>query len=322
MTSLNNTAKGQRFLITGGAGFIGRRTAAMLTDAGAAVCITDNLSVGMPMPTDPRIETHIADIADDARMMAIAAGFKPDTIVHLAAVHHIPTCERRRAYSLNINVTGTEIMLDVAEKTGTRRFVLASSGAVYDWVDGALHERETPLMACDNYALAKLTNERQVAFWADRTGGETRIARIFNTIGHDDPNAHLIPDILNQLNSAKGRATIELGNTKPRRDYIHADDTAAGIAAIAADPRKGVPTDILNVCSGADASVEELVRLIGSKMGVEIDIKESEARKRRVDRMSQLGDPARTAGAIGWRASIPLGDAVADIVANFAFKPI
>ncbi len=310
----------QRFLVTGGAGFIGRRAVAMLADAGGTVAIVDNLSVGLPMPQDERFETHVADITDEAAMMAIAAAFKPDVIVHLAAVHHIPTCERRRAYSLNINITGTEIMLDAAEKSGAKRFVLASSGAVYDWEDGALHESATPLRAADNYALAKLTNERQVAFWSDRSGAESRIARIFNTIGYDDPNAHLIPDILNQLHRAKGRAAIELGNTKPRRDYIHADDTAAGIATIAADTRPGIVQDTLNVCSGTDASVEDLVRQIGSEMGIEIDIIESEARKRRVDRMSQLGDPTRMASEFGWRARTSLKDAVAHIVKNFDFK--
>jgi UDP-glucose 4-epimerase len=208
-------------------------------------------------------------------------------------------------------------VLSCAERNEVSRIVLASSGAVYDWASGPLGEETTPLRAADNYALAKLTNERQLAFWRDRCGGVARVVRIFNTIGHDDPNAHLIPDVLDQIPPGTQQATIALGNLAPRRDYIHAEDTARGIEAVLQDPRQGKPWDVFNIASGIDFSVGELVTEIGAAMGARIEIVEDAARKRRIDRLSQLGAVDKIAQVLGWRAERGLGDALKDITANY-----
>jgi nucleoside-diphosphate-sugar epimerase len=304
-----------RFLITGGAGFIGHRTAAILlaADPGVKVAILDNLSVGMPMPSSTgRLTPFEGDIRDRVRVEQVMAEFRPDTIIHLAAVHHIPTCEKKRAYALDVNVVGTETLLEFAELQGINRFVLASSGAVYDWRPEALQETN-PLAPCDNYSLAKLTNERQLAYWVERTGGSARIARIFNTIGHDDPNGHLVPDIIGQIPAGVTKVEIALGNLTPRRDYIHADDTARGIATLARHcDLPGV--DVFNVASGKDVSVGELVILLGEVMGIDISVREDAARKRRVDRPSQLAATGKIEQQLGFMHSKSLRIALEDIV--------
>ena len=312
-----------RFLVTGGAGFIGHRTASHLlrNDPSVEVAIYDNLSVGMPMPAaGERLATFAADIRDRASLDAAVANFRPDTIIHLAAVHHIPTCEQKRTYALEVNVIGTETVLDVAEHRGVANLVLASSGAVYDWREAVLTEDLTPLRAADNYSLAKLTNERQVAFWAERTGGRVRIARIFNTIGHDDPNAHLVPDIIEQIPRGQSSVEIALGNLTPRRDYIHADDTSAAIALLARS-RGGPSLDAFNVSSGKDVSVAELVALLGQVMGVAIAVREDPTRKRRVDRPSQLGDTSKIARELGFQPQKSLGIVLTDIARHLGRLP-
>jgi UDP-glucose 4-epimerase len=315
VTSHSN-AKSNRFLVTGGAGFIGHRTVSNLLagSESATVLVVDNLSVGMPLPKDTaRLSSSKADIRDRDEMMRLVNAFNPDTIIHLAAVHHIPTCEKERRYALEVNVLGTETMLDVAEHGGCRRFVLASSGAVYDWHDAALVEHTSALKPADNYSLAKHANELQVGFWAERTGGVARIARIFNTIGHDDPNAHLIPDIVSQIPIGAKRAEIALGNLTPRRDYIHADDTSRAIAAMA-QQQAGPGVDVFNVSTGVDVSVGELVTLLGDVMNVEIAVREDPSRKRRVDRPSQLGATGKIKSALGFVPQKSLRIALEDIV--------
>jgi UDP-glucose 4-epimerase len=268
----------------------------------------------MPMPkAGAQLSTYEADIRNETELARITSDAKPDCVIHLAAVHHIPTCEKKRSYSLEVNVVGTENMLHAAEFAKVQRFVLASSGAVYAWQDKALVEDESPLQAADNYALAKLTNEQQLAFWADRTGASLRIARIFNTIGHDDPNGHLIPDIVSQIPAGVSTAQIALGNLSPRRDYIHADDTSAAIAAIAAEAG-GPSSDIFNVSTGEDVSVAELVTMLGDVMGISIDVTEDSARKRRVDRPSQLGSRSKIESRLGIRPQKSLRIALQDIV--------
>ncbi len=314
MTSNNKS----RVLVTGGAGFIGHRLCKSLAAAGHAIHILDNLSVGMPMPENiPGITTRVVDIVDaDATDREIAM-FRPDAIVHLAAVHHIPTCEQKRAYSLSVNVIGTENVLAAAERHAVSRFVLASSGAVYDWVENELLEDGSPLRAADNYALAKLTNEQQLKFWTERTGAWSRVARIFNTIGHDDPNAHLIPDVLNQIPPGTKSANIELGNLAPRRDYIHADDTARAMAAILLDTRSDKTWDVFNVSGGAEASVRELVVAIGSSMGAEITVLEVETRRRRVDRVRQHASTRKLSETLGWSPQLNLTESIDDLVSKY-----
>jgi UDP-glucose 4-epimerase len=323
MTVSGVPAAPARFLVTGGAGFIGYRTVESLLseDAGVEVAILDNLSVGMPMPAArPRLTLCQGDIRERDCVRSLIAGFRPDTIVHLAAVHHIPTCERERAYSLEVNVVGTERLLECATEMHVERFVLASSGAVYDWEESALSEADTPLRPSDNYSLAKYSNEQQLGFWAESTGSFARIARIFNTIGHDDPNGHLVPDIIAQLPVGQRAASIALGNLAPRRDYIHADDTARALATIARElGPAGI--DVYNVASGRDVSVADLVSLLGHVMGVTIVVKEDPARMRRVDRPSQLGCTDKIEARLGFRAAKSLRIALEDIVRHHRREP-
>ena len=306
---------GSRVVVTGGAGFIGSRVVAQLVAAGSSVGLLDNRSVGLPMPASTAaLVSAETDIRDAAQTAAFIADFAPTVVIHLAAVHHIPTCERRRAYALDVNVVGTENVLAACEASGVPHLVIASTGAVYAWSELLLDEAASPLGASDNYSVGKLANETQARLWAERTGGRVRIARIFNTIGHGDPNAHLIPDVMDQIPVGTAAATLELGNLAPRRDYIYVDDTAAALVALAADARDP-QVDVFNVSTGVETSVETLVRTIGRKLGVDLTIRQDAARVRRIDRISQVGSASKAAERLGWRAQNDLAAAIGAIVA-------
>ena len=310
-----------RYLITGGAGFIGRRVVDnLLIDPGVAVMVVDNLSVGMPMPA-PRTGLHTltADIRDSEKMERAFAAFSPEVVIHLAAIHHIPTCELRRSYSLDVNIVGAETILEAAARIKTARFVLASSGAVYDWESGPLDEAKTPLRPTDNYSIAKHANELQTRLWAERTGAQAVVARIFNTIGQNDPNAHLIPDIVAQIPWGARAVEIALGNLSSRRDYIHVEDAARAIATLATAPlAKGVET--FNVATGEDVSVVELVEMLASVIGVDIAVREDPTRKRRVDRPSQVGNVRKIRQLLAFEPRRNLREALIDIVRPWEWR--
>ncbi|PTS82285.1 NAD(P)-dependent oxidoreductase [Pseudomonas sp. HMWF032] len=300
-----------RLLVTGGAGMIGRRVTQQWRQAGGHVAVLDNLSSGLPMP-----EATLAvpgDIGDEALLAEVLAAFRPDAILHLAAVHHIPTCENQRAYCLDVNVLGTERVLKAAEEADVQRVVIASSGAVYAWQDGPLTEHSSPLAPADNYSLSKYCNEQQLQFWSSRGQRMGRAARIFNTVAHDDPNAHLIPDVLKQLRQSSD-GCIHLGNLTPRRDYLHADDIARGLIAMLHDSRTDVAFDAINLCSGVEHSVEQLVQQLGQLVGVQVNVAVDQARKRRVDRPSQLGNPGRARELLGWQPRYPFSEALQRVV--------
>ena len=300
-------------LVTGGAGFIGARTVALLADLGCHVIAVDNLYVGLALPaaTD-RIVPIEADIRDRGAMAAILAAHRPDAVLHLAAVHHIPTCEREPHLAMDVNVMGTQSLLEAMQAAGCLNIVMASSGAVYQWKDGPLNEAETPTGATDVYSITKLANEYQVWGWADRVGGRAHMVRLFNTIGLGDPNGHLIPDILEQIAAGDERPVIRLGNTAPKRDYIYVDDSAAGFVSVLADLPNGAPREAINLCTGNELSVGELVALMGDIMGKSVQIQSDPARFRKIDRLQQLGDPGRIKAKTGWA---PAWDARASLVA-------
>jgi UDP-glucose 4-epimerase len=301
-----------RLLVTGGAGMLGRRVVRQWRAAGGEVAVLDNLSSGLPMPPEASLAVR-GDLCDADTLAELLASWRPAAILHLAAVHHIPTCEMQRAHCLEVNVLGTERLLAAAEAAQVDRVVIASSGAVYSWQEGPLSELSSPLAPCDNYALSKYCNEQQLRFWSGRGERTGRVARIFNAVGHDDPNAHLIPDVLKQLRqSADG--CIRLGNLTPRRDYLHADDIARGLIAMLHDPRTDVPFDVFNLCSGVEHSVEQLVQQLGDIVGVQVRVEVDPSRQRRVDRPSQLGDPGRTLELLGWQPRMAFAEALRKVV--------
>lgn len=219
-------------MVTGGAGFIGNRVVRLLAERRVQVAVVDNLCAQMPMPAQTAfVHPFLCDIRDVVAMDAVFAAFKPDAVIHLAALHHVPTCEREPHRAMDMNVMGTQVVLDLAARYGAKHLVMASSAAVYDWWDAALVEDVTPVVATDVYSTTKIANEHQGKIWTASSGGRVAMARIFNVIGHDDPNGHVIPDILRQVRD--GGEVVRLGNTAPRRDYTHADDTAAGGGGVA-----------------------------------------------------------------------------------------
>lgn len=318
---MTDTFPFQTVLITGGAGFIGSRAAAILRDRGVRVIVADNGYVGLPLPeaSDGIIPINV-DIRDQQAIAAVLAEQRPDAILHLAAVHHIPTCEREPHLAFDVNVLGTQALLDGAAAAGIKNIVFASSGAVYRWDDGPLDEAQTLTGATDVYSITKLSNEYQLAGWAARTGARVHIARLFNTIGTGDPNGHLIPDILEQIGTGEANPVVKLGNTKPKRDYIFVEDSAAGFVALLEGLPEGDAVEYFNLCTGDEMSVGDLVALMGELMGVDVRIESDPTRFRKIDRMQQLGDPTKLKTQRNWTPQWTARRAVASIMRDLGYK--
>jgi UDP-glucose 4-epimerase len=308
-------------LVTGAAGFIGSRAVKILQELGCRVIAVDNLYVGLPMPDASASVVPVeVDIRDRAALKKTFLDYRPDAVLHLAAVHHIPTCERDPHLALDVNVLGTQSLLEAADAAGTRNLVMASSGAVYVWDSGPLVEGVTATGAKDIYAITKLSNEYQVNCWAARSGGRGHMVRLFNTIGHGDPNGHLIPDILEQVARDGRRPTVRLGNTAPKRDYIYVDDTASGFVTVLSHLLEGPSSDVFNLCTGQELSVLELVQEMGSILGKQIAVESDPARIRKVDRLQQLGTPQKLADKTGWTPSWNMRQALTEIITRLGYE--
>src|SRR5260370_9638264 len=126
----------KRILVTGGAGFIGSHVERALLDRGDEVSIVDNFDPFYPerlkrksLSKEARLFEN--DIRDGPAMQRIFAEVRPDAVVALAALAGVPPALERPADYMDVNARGTVVLLDAAQKTGTRRFVLGSSSSVY-----------------------------------------------------------------------------------------------------------------------------------------------------------------------------------------------
>lgn len=305
----------RRVLVTGGAGFVGSRTVARLAARGDAPVVLDDGSAGMPIPSQAVAVPGDVRRPEDVER---AFSFGPfDAVLHLAAIHHIPTCAAEPRRALDVNVIGTQTVLDAAARHGVGVVALASSGAVYAPVDGPLTET-APLAPVDTYALGKLANEHQLAVWSGRTGGRGRAARLFNVLGPGDPNAHLVPDILNRLAAAAPGETLVLpmGNIHTRRDYLHVDDAADGLIALLDEALRCAEPGFyaVNLCRGEERRTSWVAETVARFAGVAARIESRADLARSTDRPSQWGDPALALARLGWRAGHTPEEALAAAV--------
>lgn len=309
-----------RILVTGGAGFVGRPLVRRLAPE-HDVLVLDALHHGGGRFTAPELaglSLITGDVRDPATIAGAVSGFAPEIIIHLAAVHFIPDCERDPPATIATNLVGTVNLLRAAP--AGCRFVLASSGAVYRPDDRPHVEDASALEPADIYGLTKLQAEQYLAYFARRRELAGIAVRLFNVVGPGETNPHLLPEIVLQLRA--GQRRIRLGNTWPKRDYLHVEDAAAGFAALALGG--SVPSGsflAVNLGSGRAHSVAEILERLGAISGIDCEIVADADRMRAVDRPFLAADIGRIGARFGWRPALGIDDALRDLWARPDFSP-
>ena len=250
------------YLITGGAGFLGAALANRLAAEGHMVRVLDDLSAGDPARLSRDISFTRGDVNDIPKLWTLLQGIQ--CVYHLAARVSVPeSVLYPREYNA-VNVGGTVSVLEAMRDAGVKRVVFSSSGAVYgEQSEQPLREDMIPDPRSP-YAVSKLAAEQYV-----RTTGilwkiETVRLRIFNAYGPGQqlPAAHppVIPAMIR--NALKGGSVVIHGSGKQTRDYVYIDDVVD--ALIAASTAPDVDRMLINVGSGVETSVNELVEEISS----------------------------------------------------------
>ncbi len=307
----------KQVIVTGGAGFVGSHLVGSLIDAGHDVLVIDNLSNGQQswLNSYNKLKVVKIDILDTASMKDVFMAFKPKLVYHLAAQHFIPACENNPEFAFRTNVEGTQSVISTCKNMEERpKLVFASTGAIYNpRLETPLNEN-TEVVPLDIYGTTKHVDEQILKLYSYREDAEVKIARLFNVAGRHETNPHIIPVILQQIK--KGQHKIQLGNLKPRRDYIHVEDVAKGLYTIGVNESPGL-FDFYNVGSGIEYSVAELVELCEEVVGTPIEIETVEFRKRKFDRMSQLADISKMKEVFGWEPQLNLKKALSDVWSEY-----
>jgi UDP-glucose 4-epimerase len=248
------------FLITGGAGFLGASLANHLAREGHEVRVIDDLSTGDPQALSADVHFTRGDVNDRPKLWTLLQ--EVDCVYHLAArVLVQESILYPREYNA-VNVGGTVSLMEAMRDVGVRRVVLISSGAVYGEqtvqpvVESALPNPTSP------YAVSKLAAEYYVRTIGRLWGIETVALRVFNAYG---PGQHLpashppvVPYFLRQ--ALRGGSLVVHGEGVQTRDYLYVDDAIQAMIAAATAP--GISGEVINVGSGKETSVRELVRTV------------------------------------------------------------
>jgi UDP-glucose 4-epimerase len=301
-----------KFLITGGAGFVGSALVRELLarEAAAEIVVLDSFCTGQYgyLPKSPRVKVAECDLRDCEGVWAAIQQHRPQRVIHLAAIHFIPRCNEFPAEAVAVNIGGTQNLLDACRKQPPESLVIASSAAVYPISDEYQRESARPAPT-DIYGLTKWCNEEQLQLFANQTQTKCAVARISNVYGPRETNPHIVPEIVYQM--LCGATAIRLGNTAPKRDYVHVQDVAAAFARLSLTPVE--PFAIYNVGTGAEYSVVELVAALGRISGRELQIETDGAKVRKTDRPFLRSDVSRMQNELGFRASYDLERGLTDL---------
>lgn len=300
----------RNILVIGGAGFIGSHLVDLCIKKGYNTFVYDNFSTGKMhhlkgVPYDNIIVGDILDAECLSRAIEISC---PATIFHLAAIHHIPTCEKQPKKAFRVNIEGTLKILELAK--GVERFVFASTGALYDPANRGPLSEESPLNPIDIYGISKMTCENLLKYFSLKDNIGVISARLFNSVGRRETNRHLIPDIVDQL--IEGKREILLGNLTPLRDYIHVEDVAEALLLLG-EIETSSKWDVFNVGTGVEHSVVDLVSIFSEVIGEEIKVVSVPELRRRIDRPTQKADITKLSSITGFLPKRTLKTAVKEV---------
>lgn len=301
----------KKYLVTGGAGFIGSHLVRALLEQGAFVRVLDNFSTGRRENIEGlNVEILEGDIRDTAKAAEAVQGI--DVIFHEAAFVSVPQSMQDPLPCFDINQRGTEILLEAARKAGVGRVVLASSAAVYGDSEVVPLDETVPLQPFSPYAVSKRVDELYAEMYTRSFGLDVVALRYFNVYGPrqrpDSMYAAAVPIFARRL--LDGKPVTVYGDGSQTRDLVYVGDVVR--ANLAASEHPAAPGQIFNVCTGDEIRVIDLVETLRGLVPAAPAPEFAPARPGDIYR--SLGNPAKAAQMLGFRAQTSLADGLKSVV--------
>ncbi|MDD5730237.1 MAG: SDR family oxidoreductase [Candidatus Omnitrophica bacterium] len=260
-----------KFLVTGGAGFIGSHITETLLKKGYFVRVLDNFYSGkrenLSFAKD-NFELIEGDIRDKEACLKATKGV--DAILHQAALRSVPKSMSAPHDYNAVNIDGILNMLEAARDNKVKRFVFASSSSVYGDTDKFPQQETDYPKLISPYALSKLTGEYYCRIFSEHFGVETVCLRYFNVFGPrqalDDEYAVVIPKFIHCI--LHDEQPPIFGTGKQSRDFTYIDNVVQANILGATTP--GIKHEVVNVANGKDTTVLQLVESINKIVGKDI----------------------------------------------------
>jgi len=307
-----------KYLVTGGAGFIGSNIVHELVARGESVRVLDDLSTGALenlQGVADEVDFVEGSVADGEAARAAVRGV--EVVLHQGALGSVPRSVADPVRSNHANVTGTLQMLVASREEGVRRFVHASSSSIYgENPEQPRRENLTP-MPVSPYAVSKLAAEAYVRAFARVYGMETVALRYFNIYGPrqkpDGPYAAVVPVFAMRLMA--GETCPIHGDGEQSRDWTFIADCVRANLLAAEAPAEDVSGEVINIAAGGETTVNELFRLVRDAVGGGPEPEHTEPRAG--DVRQAMADVSKARRLLGFSAETPVADGIGVTVEHF-----
>ncbi|OUI97514.1 UDP-glucose 4-epimerase [Acetobacter orientalis] len=317
-----------RFLVTGGAGYVGSHIVLALLDDGHEVVVLDNLRTGHRTAVPAQATFIQADLADLESLNAILANGPWDGVYHFAALSLVGESMQDPMLYMAANAGIGFGLIDACIKHGIKRFVFSSTAALFGTAGSAPIDEDTPINPASPYGESKYMVERAL-YWADRIHGlKSACLRYFNAAGSDpqgragedhQPETHLIPLVIDAALKRRPPLTL-FGTDYPTpdgtcvRDYVHVSDLAR--AHLAVLPLLNERSVTFNIGTGRGHSNREIIDSVARVTG--LDVPWAAGPRRPGDPPYLVASPARLMAATGWQPEFAHIDKIVETV--FAWR--
>jgi dTDP-glucose 4,6-dehydratase len=307
-----------RTLITGAGGFIGSHLSEELVRQGEEVRVfvrynsrdERGLLEDLPKEIQNQIEVVPGDLKDPDGVKKALKGCSK--IFHLGALIAIPYSYIHPFDFIQTNVVGLAHLLNACLEEGTmERVIHTSTSEVYGTAQYIPIDEKHPLQAQSPYAASKIAADKLAESYYLSFGLPIATLRPFNTFGPRQSLRAIIPTIISQ---AIGDKKIRLGNTQPRRDFLFVKDTVRGFIQLG--KCEGAVGKVVNIGTGTDISIEELVKKILGLIGKrgEIEVEDRRIRPEKSEVMQLLSDTRLAQKLFQWTPRYTLEDGLRETI--------
>ena len=296
-----------RYVVTGGAGFIGSHIVDRLAAEGHQVRVLDDLSTGRLenlAGVKDRIEFLRGDIRDRGALAKASAGI--EYVIHEAAWRSVPKSMANPYGYVEVNVLATAGLLEAAAKAKVKRLVNVSSSSVYGETTQVPMREDHPTNPVSPYAASKLAAELFCGLFSRSFGLETVSVRYFNVFGPrqslENEYAVVVPKFIACL--LRKESPPVYGDGKQSRDFTYIENVAE--ATIVASRAPGVSGEVFNIALGEEHTVLDLLRELNAILGVSIP--PAFRPPRPGDVLRTFADSSKAERLLRWKGRVPFAE--------------
>ncbi len=312
-----------KFLITGGAGFIGSHLAGRLLERGEEVVVLDDLSTGSRKNIDrfggnPKFSVIEGSMLDKPTLCRAMEGV--EGLFHLGAALGVKRILERPLESLVTNMHGTEIVLEMAADRKLRTFVASTSEIYGKNPQQPLTEESdrvlgSPMLVRWTYSEAKAIDESLAVIYGQSHGLPFVIGRFFNTVGPRQTGAYgmVLPNFVKS--ALKGEPLTVYGDGSQSRVFCHVDDAVEGMMSVYFNDK--ALGEVFNIGGEGEVTIKGLAEIviseIGSSSNIEMVPYEKAYRKGFEDTMRRIPDTSKIRALTGWSPKNSLQQIIRDV---------